>query len=62
MSVAQIIEELPKLTSSDLLAVRRKLIELADENEEVELCDATALEGALLLDQMEVQTRAGAVP
>ena len=55
MSAAQIIDELPKLTPADLLAVRRKIIELSEENEGVALCDATALEGAQLLDQMEAE-------
>ncbi len=53
MSVMQIIDELPKLTPADLLVVRRKLIEINEENEGVSLCDAAALEGAQLLDQME---------
>jgi len=53
MSVMQIIDELPKLTPADLLAVRRKLIEISEENEGVSLSDAAALEGAQLLDQME---------
>ena len=53
MSAAQIIDELPKLTPADLLAVRRKLIEIGEENEGVAHCDAAALEGAQLLDQME---------
>jgi hypothetical protein len=53
MSVAQIIDELPKLTPADLLAIRRKLVEISEENEGVALCDAAALEGAKLLDQME---------
>ena len=53
MSVMQIIDELSKLTPADLLAVRRKLIEISEENEGVSLCDAAALEGAQLLDQME---------
>ena len=53
MSVMQIIDELPKLTPADLLAVRRKLIEIGEENEGVSLCDAAALQGAQLLDQME---------
>jgi len=53
MSAAQIIDELPKLTLADLLAVRRKLIEIGEENEGVAHCDAAALEGAQLLDQME---------
>ena len=53
MSTAQIIDELPKLTPADLLAVRRKLIEISGENERVAHCDAAALEGAQLLDQLE---------
>ena len=53
MSVAQILSELPKLMPSDLLAVRRKLIELAEENEDIALCDAVAEEGAQMLDRME---------
>ena len=53
MSAAQIIDELPKLTPADLLAVRRKLIEISEENEGFALCDAAASEGAQILDQME---------
>ena len=53
MSAAQIIDELPKLTPADLLAVRRKLIEISEENEDVAMCDAAALEGAQLLDKLE---------
>ncbi len=53
MSVRQIIEEPPKLTAADLLAVRQRLTELAAEHEEVALCDLMALEGAQMLDRME---------
>ena len=53
MSAAQIIDELPKLTPADLLAVRRKLMEISEENEGVALCDAAALEAAQILDRME---------
>lgn len=58
MSVAQIIDELPTMTSADLRAVRRKLVELCEENEDIALCDATALEAAQSLDQMESEDRA----
>jgi hypothetical protein len=58
MSLTQIMDELRKLTPADLLAVRRKLIEISGENEGVSLCDAAALEGAQLLDQMEAGDRA----
>jgi hypothetical protein len=53
MSAREIIDELPRLTAADLMAVRRKLMELAQENEDIALCDAMAVEGARLLDRME---------
>ena len=53
MSTAQILEELPKLTPEDLLAVRRRLLELANQQEDIALCDAMADEGAALLDTLE---------
>jgi hypothetical protein len=53
MSAAQIISELPKLTESELRSVRRRLLELAAQNQEIELCDQAAMEGAALLDRME---------
>ena len=53
MSAAQIIHELPKVPMADLQAIRRKLVDLAEQNEDVALCDAMALEGAQMLDQME---------
>ncbi len=59
MSTTQIIEELPRLSAAELMAVRRKLMELAVENEDIELCDAAALEGACLLDRMEEEDAGG---
>jgi hypothetical protein len=41
------------MSEAERRAVRRKLVELAAENEDVALCDQTALEGAITLDQME---------
>jgi hypothetical protein len=55
MSAAQIIDELAKLTPADLLAVRRKLIGISEENEGVALCHAAAFEGAQLLDKLEAE-------
>ena len=57
MSAEQIIAELPNLNADELRAVRRKLIEVAEENEEVALCDAAALEGARMLDRLENENR-----
>jgi len=53
MSTAEIIKELPKLTETERRAVQAKLLELALQDEDVKLCDAAAVEGARLLDQME---------
>ena len=54
MSVAEIITELPKLSPADLRMVRRKLLEIADENSEVLSRDA-ALESAQMLDRLEAE-------
>jgi hypothetical protein len=53
MSAAQIIDELPRLSEAERRAVRQKLLELAGENRDVELCNQAALEGALMLDRLE---------
>jgi hypothetical protein len=53
MSAAEIISELPKLPPADLVVIRRKLIELAEQNEDIALCDAMAAEGAQMLDRLE---------
>lgn len=55
MSTSEILSELSHLAAADLLAVRRRLIELAEENEDIALCDASALEGAQMLDRMEAE-------
>lgn len=53
MSATEIIEELPRLTERERRAVQRRLFELAVQDEEVALCNQTALEGAMMLDRME---------
>ena len=53
MSAAEIIRELPKLTDADRRAIREVLLEIANENPDVALCNQTALEGAMMLDRME---------
>ena len=49
----EIIQQLPKLTPAERRAVQDKLRDLALEDDEVRLCDAAAVAGAQLLDQME---------
>lgn len=53
MSVAEIIRELPKLTEADRRAIREGLLEIANANPDVALCNQAALEGAMMLDRME---------
>jgi hypothetical protein len=53
VSAAEIIRELPKLTEADRRAVREALLEIANENPDVALCNQSALEGAIMLDRME---------
>jgi hypothetical protein len=53
VSATEIINELPKLTETEMRLVRQRLVELAACYEEVEACNEAALEGALMLDRME---------
>ena len=53
MSVAEIIEELPKLTDSERRTIRQILLEIANQDEDVALCNQAALEGAIMFDRME---------
>jgi hypothetical protein len=53
MSATEIINELPKLTEAELRLVRQRLLELAAQNQDIELCNQAALEGAMMLDRME---------
>jgi hypothetical protein len=53
MSASDIINELPRLTEAERRAVREKLLELAAQNQDIELCNQAALEGAVMLDRME---------
>jgi hypothetical protein len=53
MSAAEIIRELPKLAEADRRAIREALLEIANQDPEVALCNQAALEGALMLDRME---------
>jgi len=55
VSATEIINDLPKLTEAERRAVRQKLVELTAENEDVALCDQAAVEGAMMLDQMEAE-------
>jgi len=53
MSAAEIIRELPNLTEADRRAIREVLLEIANANADVALCNQSALEGAMMLDRME---------
>jgi hypothetical protein len=53
MSTADIIRELPKLAEADRRAIREVLLEIANADPDIALCNQTALEGAMMLDRME---------
>ena len=53
MSATEIINELPRLTEAERRAVRQKLSEIAAQNEDIELCNQVAMEGAMMLERME---------
>jgi len=53
MGATEIINELPKLTEAELRLVRQRLLELAAQNHDIELCNQAALDGAMMLDRME---------
>jgi hypothetical protein len=59
MSVAEIIKELPRLSEPDRRAIREVLLEIANQDPDVALCNQTALEGALILDRMEDEDARG---
>jgi len=53
VSASEIIKELPKLSEAERRAVREGLLEIANQDADVALCDQTALDGVLMLDRME---------
>ncbi len=53
MSATEIIDGLSKLTPAEIRLVRNRLLELAAQNQDVEICNQVALDGALMLDRME---------
>ena len=53
MSAAEIIKQLPTLSEAERRAIREVLLEIANQDPEIAVCNETALQGALLLDRME---------
>ena len=53
MSASDIIKALPKLTDADRRAIREVLLEIANQNPDVVLCNQAAQEGAMMFDRME---------
>jgi hypothetical protein len=53
MSVAEIIKTLPVMSEADRRAIREVLLEIANQDADVALCNQAALDGALMLDRME---------
>ena len=53
VSASEIIKELPKLSEAERRAIREGLLEIANQDSNVALCNQAALDGALMLDRME---------
>jgi hypothetical protein len=53
VSASEIIKELPKLSEVERRAIRVGLLEIANQNPDVALCNQAALQGAQMLDRME---------
>jgi hypothetical protein len=47
------MKELPKLTDAERRAIRQRLLDLANQDPDVALCNQAALEGAMMFDRME---------
>ena len=55
MSMAEIINELPKLTHRQRRELCQKIIELEAESADIALSDETARQGFAMLDEMEAR-------
>jgi len=53
MSATEILNELPNLAEADRRAIRQRLLELAEKDDDVAACNQAALDGAMMLDRME---------
>jgi predicted DNA-binding protein (UPF0278 family) len=53
VGTSEIIKALPKLSEAERRAIREGLLESANQDPDVALCNQAALDGALMLDQME---------
>ena len=53
MSATEILNELPKLAEAERRAIRQRLLELAEKDDDVAACNQAALEVAMMLDRME---------
>jgi hypothetical protein len=53
VSASDIIKELPRLSEADRRAIREVLLEIANQDRDVALCNEAALDGALMLERME---------
>jgi hypothetical protein len=53
VSTTEILQELPRLSPAERRLVRRVLVELATNEEDVYLCDQAATEAAMMFDRME---------
>jgi hypothetical protein len=53
VSASEIIKELPKLNEAERRAIREGLLDIANQDSDVAICNQSALDGARMLDRME---------
>lgn len=51
VSASEIIKELPRLSEAERRAIHEGLLEIANQDSDLALCNQTALDGALILDR-----------
>jgi hypothetical protein len=53
VSATDIIKELPRLAEEERRAIRQVLLDIANQDEDIAVCNQSALECAKMLDRME---------
>jgi len=59
MSAVEIIRELPTLSEAERRKIREVLLQIANQDPDVALCNRVAEEGAMLLDRIEDEDASG---
>jgi len=53
VTATEILETLPKLSDPERRAIRHRLLDLANRDEDIAACNRSATEAAMMFDRME---------